>query len=355
MVDFPSIVVLIGCLILIDGCGGEVTLQKAKDIRFNTMKEAVVETDSGRAFCFKNRVDCVEYEYNAEGDLLAFIVRKESLTNTLDTPGVSAVDFVPKSNRTGTGSYERVDVDVETGNYCVVFVNGPFKSPFYSGVKNATNVTVHFEIQGCPTKYQKLVAILVPIGAVLLVAVCFSAWWIRRRRRSLKDGKEKHPQSHPPPHHHAHYPSDPNVPYPPSHPPPGHMNGAFPLPAQYTPGHHHQVSNGVPVMPAQMNVPMIPYGNVHGGGHLPSTGVPVPNSQGQGVVQDPSEVVWAAAAERNGAAGLDGRFNNEQEAGNQNGFNLSGVDSRDMNTVPYMSGLVPSRGAENVADSDTRV
>lgn len=362
MVYFPSIVVFIGCLALIDVCRGKVTLQKAKDIRFNTMKETTIEANKGQVFCFKNRVDCVEYDYNTDDEVLAFIVSKDSVANTLDTPGVSSLDFIPKSNRTGMGSFKRVDVKVETGNYCVVFVNGPFESPFYAGPKNSSDVTVQFEIQGCPTKYQKLVAILLPIGAVLLIAACFSAWWIRRRRTSLKKQKTQNQNQE----NQGQYPVNEAYPHG-QHPYPSPPDGTYAIPSNYTPGSYPASGDYTVPMPGQpghMTVPMgaIPYSTVAVGGQghpVPpdaTTGVPMSDSQAgrQGEhVRDPSAInaVWAAAAENVDGDGTDGRGG----AGQGEDGGLGATDSRDMNTAPYMSGLVPSRDSENVADSDTRV
>lgn len=163
---------------------------------FNFDENVSLPLNSVKPLCFRHHVDCIKYTSRAleagtgnSVTVLVFAAPRRLAKRLEKDRKIVANGVVEGSECTGPFCDRSDGIDTDTDeDMCVVLVNSEFKfvnatdledfSPSANGM-----VFVSISIKGCPTASQRIVAIVVPVTVFIGVAACFSAWWVRRRRK----------------------------------------------------------------------------------------------------------------------------------------------------------------------------
>lgn len=159
-------------------------------------KNVTLLSNRTTAFCFSHQVGCVEYFFHVmqtEGasprSILAFVAPERAARKAEEEHRIDAAD-VAKGSLCVMPSCD-VSSPIDNSNdedMCVVLVNSNFDFINTTEIEDfrptkVDVVSIDLTIKGCPTTSQRIVAIVVPVAVFAGVAACFSAWWVRRRRK----------------------------------------------------------------------------------------------------------------------------------------------------------------------------
>lgn len=158
--------------------------------------ENVTLSNETRAFCFRHRVGCVEYIFHvveteeaSPRSILAFVAPKTAARRAEVEQRIDGADVVEGSLCTMSSCDVSDSIDTsDDEDMCVVLVNSDFDFINTTEIDDfrpdsVNVVSIDLTIKGCPTTTQRIVAIVVPVAVFVGVAACFSAWWVRRRRK----------------------------------------------------------------------------------------------------------------------------------------------------------------------------
>lgn len=278
-----------------------VTIVKDDEFLFNAERSIFLPKDTGNYFCFSNRVSCVEYHYDASHEIISFVALRQNIET--QTPKVNSVQVLENSVHIGKRTEKRIKLDLPSGEYCVVFLNGKMNNPPFDSSNHSSDVSMVVSIKGCPTAFQKLAAILIPISIVFAIGCCFSAMWIRQRRRAVKKRKQQHKNTQVGPVVMGMYTPSPQA-------------NAQMMPSPYPPQSYYP-------------------------GHYPSPQAPPV----QGVAQAAATVIYPSV----NAPGI-------LPAGMNNAPNMYDThQSQPQSTTPYTHGLQHMDGSKPVQDSETAI
>lgn len=163
---------------------------------FDFKNNVTLRSSDTRAFCFSQQVGCVEYIFRvveAEGGqpvpILGFVASKRAARRAEEDHEINDGDVVDGSicamsscdlhNSIHTNKDEHVCVVLANSDF--EFINSTERDAFRQ--VGGSDVIIELTIKGCPTTSQRIIAIVVPIAVFVGVAACFSAWWVRRRRK----------------------------------------------------------------------------------------------------------------------------------------------------------------------------
>lgn len=159
-------------------------------------------SNTTKPLCFSHRVDCVEYRFRAKTavskenpgpaksiKILGFVAPKKAADRIEEERRIDGDSLVEGSSCAGV--FCDLSDGADTSNkadMCVYLVNADFEFSIDTGLdafrqSGSEGAFVDIAIEGCPTTSQKIAAIVVPITVFTGVAACFSAWWVRRRRK----------------------------------------------------------------------------------------------------------------------------------------------------------------------------
>lgn len=155
-------------------------------ISFKEQRRVYLPPDKQAVYCFRNKVDCIDYQYTVESEelggpaesILVFVALRDDIKGGAMNGSVCRESSCTKSN---------IEVSNEL-KYCVVLANAEYTEPLFTNASSRP-VEVIIKIKGCPTTTHIAILVAVPLAVVVVVALCLSFCWVRRRRQVSEMGQ----------------------------------------------------------------------------------------------------------------------------------------------------------------------
>lgn len=154
------------------------------EITFKNQKTVHIPPDNQAIFCFRNKVDCIDYRYSVKSEelggeaepILVFVALRDDIKGGAMNGSVCRGSNCARENIKVSNNLD----------YCIVLANSQYSDPKFNNA-SSKHVEVVIEMEGCPTTAQIVIFVAVPLAVIFGVLVCISLCYIRFRKKAKHD------------------------------------------------------------------------------------------------------------------------------------------------------------------------